>query len=104
VIAHDDVFAQDTDDEVWLRKAGRQGWVVLTKDEKIRRKPGEQVAIREAGARCFVIHPTKGMRAEDMAEILVRALPRILATAAKARQGGFVKIVNRQGQIRHLYP
>src|ERR671919_943148 len=30
VIAHDDVFPQDVDDDVWLREAGRRGWVVLT--------------------------------------------------------------------------
>jgi len=33
VIAHDDVFARDTDDEVWLRQAGRRRWVVLMKDD-----------------------------------------------------------------------
>jgi len=40
VIAHDDLFPQDTDDEVWLRHAGERGWIVLTKDEKIRAKAG----------------------------------------------------------------
>ena len=86
VIAHDDVFQQDTDDEVWLREAGRRGWIVLTKDERIRRKPGEQIAIVTSGARCFVLHPTKGMTAEQMAEVLVDALPRILAAAGRERR------------------
>jgi hypothetical protein len=49
--------------------------VVLTKDERIRRKPGEQRAIIESGVRCFCLHPTTGMRAEDMSEVLVRARP-----------------------------
>lgn len=87
-----------------MREAGRRGWVVLTKDERIRRKPGEQMTIAWFGARCFVLHPTKGMRAEDMAEVLISALPRILAVATDERHPGFVKIVNRQGQIRHLFP
>ena len=104
VIAHDDVFAQDTDDEVWLMEAGRRGWIVLTKDERIRRKPGEQTAIAGFGARCFVLHPTKGMTAEDMADVLISALPRILAVAREERRPGFVKIVSRQGRIRHLFP
>ena len=104
VIAHDDVFPQDTDDEVWLSEAGRQRWIVLTKDERIGRKPGEQVAIVRSGARCFVLHPTKGMTAESMADVLVAALPRILATARDEKRRGFVKIVNRQGRVRHLFP
>jgi PIN like domain len=71
VIVHDDLFPQDADDEVWLEEAGRRRWIVLTKDEGIRRKPGEQQAIVQFGARCFVLHPTKEMTAEEMARILV---------------------------------
>jgi len=105
VIAHDDVFAQDTDDEVWLREAGRRGWIVLTKDEGIRRKPGEQRIIVDAGVRCFCLHPTTGMRAEDMATILTSALPRITAIAeSHKRRGGFVYLIDRRGRIRRLFP
>lgn len=104
VIAHDDVFPQDADDEVWLREAGRRRWIVLTKDERIRRKPGEQRAVAESAVRCFVLHPTKGMRAEAMAEALVQALPRILAASRDERRRGFVKVVDRQGRVRHLFP
>jgi hypothetical protein len=104
VIAHDDLFSQDTDDQVWLEEAGRQRWIVLTKDERIRWKPGEQQAIERSGARCFVLHPTKEMRAEEMADVLVEALPRILAAARYEKRRGFVKIVNRRGRVRHLFP
>jgi len=104
VITHDEIFAQNTDDEVWLKEAGRKRWIVLTKDERIRRKPGEQIAIVRSGARCFVLHPTKGMTAEEMADVLVEALPRILAAARDEKRRGFVKIVNRQGRVRHLFP
>lgn len=97
-------FPQDTDDEVWLREAGRRKWIVLTKDEAIRRKPGEQIAIVGSGARCFVLHPTKGMTAGDMADVLVQALPRILSAARDDKRPGFIKIVNRLGRVRHLFP
>jgi hypothetical protein len=103
VLAHDDLFPQDVDDEVWLRAAGERGWIVLTKDERIRYRPGEQRAIVEAGVRCFCLHPTKGMTGDDMAEVLARALPRILRIAA-ADAGGYVKVVNRTGRIRDVYP
>jgi hypothetical protein len=104
VIVHDDLFPQDADDEVWLEEAGRRRWIVLTKDEGISRKPGEQQAIVQFGARCFVLHPTKEMTAEEMAQILVSALPRILAAVRDDSRRGFVKIVNRQGRVRNLFP
>lgn len=36
VVVHDDCFALDTADDVWLREAGKRGWVVLSKDDYIR--------------------------------------------------------------------
>lgn len=80
VIAHDDMFSQDVDDEVWLREAGRRGWVVLTRDDKIRYRPGEQQASTEAGTAVLCLNPSKGMT-----------------------RGGYVKGVNRRGQVRHLF-
>jgi len=34
-----DARAQRLRDEVWLRDAGKNGWIVLTKDDAIRRRP-----------------------------------------------------------------
>lgn len=36
VEVHDDYFQQDATDEEWLAGVGQRGWIVLTKDEKIR--------------------------------------------------------------------
>lgn len=33
---HDDRFARDEEDRVWLRSVGEWGWVVLTKDQRLR--------------------------------------------------------------------
>jgi hypothetical protein len=104
VIAHDELFGQDTDDEVWLAEAGRRSWIVLMKEDRIRYRPGEQTAILEHGVACFCLHPSKGMTGEQMAEVLVSALPRILAIAAKGSKGGYIKGINRKGRIRHLFP
>ncbi|HZV49711.1 MAG TPA: hypothetical protein VFD49_08085 [Candidatus Dormibacteraeota bacterium] len=40
-------------DEVWLERAGREGWVVLTKDERIRRRAPELSAVKAYGVRVF---------------------------------------------------
>jgi hypothetical protein len=49
-ITHDSVFAQDTPDEEWLTRAGYEGWVVLTKDKLIRKRPIEREALVAAHA------------------------------------------------------
>ena len=38
-------------DERWLHDAGTRGWVVVTKDKRIRRRPAELQAFRKAKAR-----------------------------------------------------
>jgi hypothetical protein len=48
VEVHDDHFAPDAPDAVWLRVVGERGWVVLTKDERIRRRPLEREALLTA--------------------------------------------------------
>jgi hypothetical protein len=36
VKVHDDHFARDEEDRVWLQAVGESGWVVLTKDQRLR--------------------------------------------------------------------
>jgi hypothetical protein len=42
-------------DEVWLERAGREGWVVLTKDERIRRNAPELSAVEEHRVKVFYL-------------------------------------------------
>jgi hypothetical protein len=87
VIAHDDVFPQDTDDEVWLAEAGRRRWVVLMKDDRLRYRPGEQQAVLQARVACFCLNPSKGMTAEQMADAFITALPTIVRIVEHAPKG-----------------
>lgn len=47
-------FGPETPDEEWLAAVGANGWPVLTRDKKIRTRPGERGAIIEHGVGCFV--------------------------------------------------
>ena len=49
---HDEHFPQDAKDEVWLAEAGKQGWVVLTKDKNIRYGRTPSVACRQSPRLC----------------------------------------------------
>ena len=73
---HDDHFPQDTTDEEWLLAVGRQGSVLLTKDDRICSRPQERAALIHAHVRAFVL-VGGNLSAAAMAEIFVRALPEI---------------------------
>ncbi len=47
--------AEQVRDEEWLGRAGQAGWLVLTKDDAIRRRPAERDALMEHGVRAFVL-------------------------------------------------
>jgi hypothetical protein len=46
---------EDIPDIEWLTLAGTRGWAVLMKDDRIRRRPAEQAALKAAGVHAFCI-------------------------------------------------
>jgi len=74
---HDSHFQWDTPDTEWLPIVGERRWVVLTKDQNIRRNMLERAAVENAEVRMFVF--TAGsVREEEHAATFLSALPRIL--------------------------
>ena len=55
VEVHGDYFTPDERDEVWLTEVGQKGWVVLTKDRKIRYRAIEQAALIKGRVAAFVL-------------------------------------------------
>jgi hypothetical protein len=55
VIAFHERFASGTKDPVWLPEVGRNGWVLLTKDSRIRYRRNEMQALLSSGTRSFVL-------------------------------------------------
>jgi predicted nuclease of predicted toxin-antitoxin system len=76
VEVHDDHFPQDPPDEEWLRVAGENGCVVLTKDKNIRFHTREKEALTAYDVRAFVLS-AKALIADEMGQVFVRALPKI---------------------------
>jgi hypothetical protein len=69
VVVHDDRFPANTPDQIWLAEAGRNGWVVVTKDKRIRFRTIEKEAFRAAGVGVFVF-AQGSRRVPDLAEVL----------------------------------
>jgi hypothetical protein len=73
---HDDHFPADAQDAEWLPVVGGRSWVVLTKDQHIRTRQNELVALLSAGVAAFVL-AGGDLTGPEMAQTFVRALPRM---------------------------
>ncbi len=99
-----DVYGEETAqllaDEIWLRDAGEKDWIVLTKDDAIRRRPAERDALVEAAVRVFCL-TNRNMRAVAQTERFVANRHRILRQARKP--GPYIYGVYEAG-LRRLWP
>ncbi len=50
----DSLFPPETHDDVWIPDIGARGWVILTKDKAIQRRPNEIAALLAASTAVFV--------------------------------------------------
>jgi predicted nuclease of predicted toxin-antitoxin system len=94
---HDDHFDRDEEDRVWLRTVGERGWVVFTKDQRLRYRPLEIAALRASKARVFVL--TAGnLRGTEIATVFLAALPRIFKVL-HSLPGPFLARVSQTGHV-----
>ena len=94
---HDDHFAQSATDEEWLGEVGRRGWIVLTKDHRIRYRLAELEAVRTARVRAFVLTP-RNLTGPQNGEIFAKALPSMIRYAT-GNAPPFIAAVTKAGRI-----
>jgi predicted nuclease of predicted toxin-antitoxin system len=98
---HDDYFPPNAKDEDWLTQVGRNSWIVLTKDHRIRYRNLEREALMNAGVGAFIL--TAGdLQGDEMAEIFVKALPAIAKFLRKHKKP-FIAKVARDGSVSLLF-
>jgi len=95
---HDDHFPQNTPDETWLKEVGQHDWIVLTKDTRIRYRAIETNALCAAKVRAFVLTAKGDLSGTEMAEVFIKALPRIRRLCAKTKPP-FIAKVSRDGNV-----
>lgn len=87
-------------DDVWIREVTDDGLVILMKDDSIRRKPREQQAILESGARAFVI-TNASLTGAQLAELFVENRHRIIQRSC--HPGPYIYGVY-PGRLERLFP
>jgi len=102
IVVHDEQFPdQDTSDVIWLGEAGRSGWVVLTKDARIRTNVLERTTLLSAGVAAFMLG-RGDLRGSDMARAFVLALPRMKKVLRRWNLP-LIAVVSVEGLVSLLY-
>ena len=87
-------------DSVWLERAAREGWVVFTKDAKIRYRIAERTALTGGGVRAFVL-AGGNLSGSDQANCFVQNINRI--RRACRDRGPFIYAVHADRIVR-IFP
>jgi hypothetical protein len=72
---HDDHFGTNALDEDWLPEIGARGWLLVSQDESIQRRPAERLALQSAGVGAFLVS-AGGLGGPEKAALLVACYPR----------------------------
>ena len=97
-----ELFVDGTEDTVWLKAVGENGWLAITRDEYIRRRPGEKQAIIDHGVGCFIFTYRNSLKkAEIVALVLqyIEEMERVFATTRRP----FIYTVAMDGQFRRYF-
>ena len=100
VEVHDDHFPPNARDDGWLPPAGERGWIVLTRDDRIRYRSQERTAFIQARVRAFVLGG-RSLSGPAMAEAFVKALPAMRRFVAQY-QAPFIARVTQAGSVSLL--
>lgn len=77
-------FRDDVSDPEWLARAGRKGWFVLTRDDRIRSRPNELAAVKQHGIGLFFLAGKNRTKCQIIQQ-LIRNWPRIKDLACQDR-------------------
>ena len=97
-----DHFPPDAKDHEWLPEVGKRGWVLLTKDAKIRYHTIEREALINARVRAFVLI-SGNITGPEMAVSFVKAIPAMRKLVGRLTHP-FIAKVNREGKVVIWYP
>jgi hypothetical protein len=94
---HDNHFDKGALDVDWLPQVGEQGWIVLTKDDKISKNQLERIAVARAQIKMFVL-ASQRLPGKDMAAIFLKAIVPMQEFVRKY-PAPFIAKIYRDGKI-----
>lgn len=95
---HDDHFAANEQDAVWLAAVALRNWIIVTKDERIAFRKGEQSAIARTNARVFVFS-AGNVSGHTTAEAFQKSLVK-MNRFAQGNPAPFIAKVYKSGKVQ----
>jgi PIN domain-containing protein len=94
-------FEMGTPDEIWLQHIGKQGWILVTVDKRIRKRPLEIEALKKFHVGAFFL-AGKTMGGWDRVKQVVRAWHRMKEIAEKEKRPFIFQVNNHGTDIEKL--
>jgi hypothetical protein len=98
----EDRFPHGARDSDWLEAAGRNDWLVISRDKKIRTRPGERRQIIANRVGCFCLVQKQPLTRWDYLKLIVLTLDEMERLFFETERP-FIFGVGRTGLIRPLY-
>lgn len=86
---------------MWLREAGSRGWIVITRDDRIRYNQLEKQAVVAAKLRFFSI-TSSSLTGEEAAALILSALDKMSRLCRQHSKRGFIAKVSRGPDVKIL--
>ena len=96
---HDELFPQGTQDVDWLREAGANHWVVVTRDDRIRYNQLEKQAVIAARLRFFSI-TSSSLTGDEAAALILSALDKMSRLCGQHSKRGFIAKISRGPDVK----
>jgi hypothetical protein len=91
---HKELFAPDCPDDVWLEAIGKEGWIAVSHDTRIRYKPNELAAVVRHGVRLLIVIGKAPF--PELAKHFVATVPRITEFVAQHPAPWIAKVYRPQ--------
>lgn len=95
-----DHFEEDTPDTVWAPAVGRRGWIILTNDKEVRRRPLELLALWNANVPAFVLRSGETTGPQN-AEAILAAMPSVHQLIMR-KPWPFIATISATGSVQML--
>ena len=70
----EDIYPHDIRDELWLPDAGAIGWLVVSRDKKIRSRSWQRELVRRHGVGCFIINQKRDLTRWEYLKLFANCL------------------------------
>lgn len=94
-----ELFPPDTKDPVWLESVGVNGWLAITRDARIRTRPGERQAITDHRVGCFILTYKNALTKPEIIQMTLDHIEEMEAKFKSTRRP-FIYTVTKEGEFR----